>query len=103
MTNYLRMMLIEDINIPQIGKIDEIFGTIREYHVSVKLSEGMKAKSFEKDKQLFIDPAKLLPLSRFLVTLYLSKKANSVKYNDLANKHVWQVPSTASWCQANWW
>ena len=52
---------------PQIGKIDEIFGTIREYHVSVKLSEGMKAKSFEKDKQLFIDPAKLLPLSRYLV------------------------------------
>ena len=33
--------------------------------MSVKLSEGVKAKSFEKDKQLFIDPAKLLPLSRF--------------------------------------
>ena len=26
----------------------------------------MKAKSFEANKQLFIDPAKLLPLSRFL-------------------------------------
>ena len=35
--------------------------------MSVKLSEGVKAKSFEKEKQLFIDPAKLLPLSRYLV------------------------------------
>ena len=50
----------------QIGKIDEIFGTIKEYYVSVKLSDDVKAKSFEANKQLFIDPAKLLPLSRFL-------------------------------------
>ena len=62
----LRTMMLT-FNISQIGKIDEIFGTIREYHVSVKLSEGVKAKSFEKEKQLFIDPAKLLPLSRYLV------------------------------------
>ena len=41
-------------------------GTIREYYVSVKLSDDVKAKSFESNKQLFIDPAKLLPLSRFL-------------------------------------
>ena len=31
-----------------LGKIDEIFGCIREYHVSVKLSENIKAKSFAK-------------------------------------------------------
>ncbi|XP_017880146.1 H/ACA ribonucleoprotein complex subunit 1 [Ceratina calcarata] len=50
----------------QIGKIDEIFGNIRDYYVSIKLSENVKAASFQKDVQLFIDPAKLLPLQRFL-------------------------------------
>ncbi|CAK9831766.1 Probable H/ACA ribonucleoprotein complex subunit 1 [Anthophora retusa] len=53
-------------NKQQIGKIDEIFGNIRDYYVSIKLSENMKASSFQKDTQLFIDPAKLLPLQRFL-------------------------------------
>lgn len=33
---------------------------------TVKLGEGMKAESFQKDAKFFIDPAKLLPLSRFL-------------------------------------
>ncbi|XP_076249258.1 gar1 ribonucleoprotein [Calliopsis andreniformis] len=50
----------------QIGKIDEIFGNIRDYYVSIKLSENIRASSFEKDTKLFIDPAKLLPLQRFL-------------------------------------
>ena len=49
-----------------VGKIDEIFGNIKEYYISVKLSDDVKAKSFEANQQLFIDPAKLLPLSRFL-------------------------------------
>lgn len=53
-------------NKQQIGKIDEIFGNIRDYYVSIKLSENVKATSFQKDTQLFIDPAKLLPLQRFL-------------------------------------
>lgn len=53
-------------NKQQIGKIDEIFGNIRDYYVSVKLSENVKAGSFQKDTQLYIDPAKLLPLQRFL-------------------------------------
>uniref|UniRef100_T1HC83 H/ACA ribonucleoprotein complex subunit n=3 Tax=Rhodnius TaxID=13248 RepID=T1HC83_RHOPR len=39
----------EDKN--QIGKIDEIFGPIKDYFVSVKLSENIKAKNFRlKDK-----------------------------------------------------
>lgn len=50
----------------QIGKVDEIFGNIRDYYISIKLSENTKASSFPKDAQLFIDPAKLLPLQRFL-------------------------------------
>lgn len=72
-------------NKQQIGKIDEIFGTIKEYSVSVKLSDDVKAKSFTPNQkvflshiilkvflsywfglQIFIDPAKLLPLSRFV-------------------------------------
>ncbi|CAL7952129.1 unnamed protein product [Xylocopa violacea] len=53
-------------NKQQIGKIDEIFGNIRDYYVSIKLSENIKASSFQTDTQLFIDPAKLLPLQRFL-------------------------------------
>ncbi|KAK0181811.1 hypothetical protein PV327_000007 [Microctonus hyperodae] len=53
-------------NKQQIGKIDEIFGNIRDYYVSIKLSDNIKASSFEKHAKLFIDPAKLLPLQRFL-------------------------------------
>lgn len=53
-------------NKSQIGKIDEIFGTLRDYSVSVKLSDNMKASSFVPKQKLFIDPAKLLPLQRFL-------------------------------------
>ncbi len=50
----------------QVGKIDEIFGTLRDFFVSVKLSEEVKAGSFKKGQQLYIDPAKMLPLARFL-------------------------------------
>ncbi|XP_038208867.1 H/ACA ribonucleoprotein complex subunit 1 [Zerene cesonia] len=53
-------------NKEQIGKIDEIFGNLRDYYVSVKLGENIKAKSFKEGQQFFIDPAKLLPLKRFL-------------------------------------
>lgn len=35
-------------NKQQIGKIDEIFGNIRDYYVSIKLSDNIKAGSFEK-------------------------------------------------------
>uniref|UniRef100_K1QAH9 H/ACA ribonucleoprotein complex subunit n=1 Tax=Magallana gigas TaxID=29159 RepID=K1QAH9_MAGGI len=35
-------------NKQQIGKVDEIFGSIRNFYFSVKLSENMKAKSFSK-------------------------------------------------------
>ncbi|CAI9724151.1 ACA ribonucleoprotein complex subunit 1 [Octopus vulgaris] len=53
-------------NKQQIGKIDEIFGSIKDSCFSVKLSENMKANSFKGNQKLFIDPAKLLPLARFL-------------------------------------
>lgn len=38
----------------QIGKIDEIFGNIRDYYVSIKLGDNMKASSFEKDTKASI-------------------------------------------------
>ncbi|XP_069680670.1 probable H/ACA ribonucleoprotein complex subunit 1 [Periplaneta americana] len=53
-------------NKEQIGKIDEIFGNIRDYYVSVKLSDEVKAHSFTRKQKLFINPQKLLPLKRFL-------------------------------------
>lgn len=40
-------------NKEQIGKIDEIFGNIRDYYVSIKLSENIKASSFIKDTKVF--------------------------------------------------
>lgn len=53
-------------NKEQIGKIDEIFGNLRDYFVSVKMGDNFKASSFKDGQQFYIDPAKLLPLKRFL-------------------------------------
>ncbi|XP_035282897.1 H/ACA ribonucleoprotein complex subunit 1 [Anguilla rostrata] len=53
-------------NKQQIGKVDEIFGQLRDFYFSVKLSESMKASSFKKLQKFYIDPMKLLPLQRFL-------------------------------------
>ncbi|XP_035897641.1 probable H/ACA ribonucleoprotein complex subunit 1 [Anopheles stephensi] len=50
----------------QIGKVDEIFGNLRDYYVSIKLSDNMKPDGFQQKQKLFIDSAKLLPLTRFL-------------------------------------
>jgi len=41
-------------NKQQIGKIDEIFGTIKDYSVSVKLSDDVKAKSFSPNQKVFV-------------------------------------------------
>ncbi|XP_015247614.1 PREDICTED: H/ACA ribonucleoprotein complex subunit 1 [Cyprinodon variegatus] len=53
-------------NKEQIGKVDEIFGQLRDFYFSVKLSENMKASSFKKLQKFYVDPMKLLPLQRFL-------------------------------------
>lgn len=39
-------------NKEQIGKIDEIFGNIRDYFVSVKLSDDVKVKSFKAQQKV---------------------------------------------------
>jgi len=59
-------MLIFFLFLLKVGKIDEIFGSLKDFYVSVKLSDEVKASSFKKGQQLFIDPAKMLPLQRFL-------------------------------------
>merc|ERR1712127_965217 len=53
-------------NITQVGKVDEIFGTIQEVYFTVKPSEGVTAASFKVGDKLYISPEKLLPLQRFL-------------------------------------
>jgi len=39
-------------NKEQIGKIDEIFGNIRDYFVSVKLSDDIKVKTFKPQQKV---------------------------------------------------
>ncbi|XP_051141659.1 putative H/ACA ribonucleoprotein complex subunit 1-like protein 1 isoform X2 [Andrographis paniculata] len=53
-------------NKTQIGKVDEIFGPINECYFSIKMMEGIVATSYSAGDKFFIDPAKLLPLARFL-------------------------------------
>lgn len=53
-------------NKTQIGKVDEIFGPINESYFSIKMMEGIVATSYSTGDKFYIDPAKLLPLARFL-------------------------------------
>ncbi|KAK2979139.1 hypothetical protein RJ640_029297, partial [Escallonia rubra] len=53
-------------NKTQIGKVDEIFGPINESYFSIKMMEGIIATSYASGDKFYIDPAKLLPLARFL-------------------------------------
>lgn len=53
-------------NKTQIGKVDEIFGPINESYFSIKMMEGIVATSYSAGDKFYIDPAKLLPLARFL-------------------------------------
>lgn len=39
-------------NKEQIGKIDEIFGNLRDYYVTIKLGENMKAGSFKSQQKV---------------------------------------------------
>ncbi|KAG1348242.1 putative H/ACA ribonucleoprotein complex subunit 1-like protein 1 [Cocos nucifera] len=53
-------------NKTQIGKVDEICGPINESYFSIKMMEGVIAASYAPGDKFYIDPAKLLPLARFL-------------------------------------
>ena len=49
-----------------MGKVEEIFGGIQNAYFTVKMSDGVIATSYAAGDKFFIDPAKLLPLERFL-------------------------------------
>lgn len=46
-------------NKEQIGKIDEIFGNLRDYYVTIKLGENMKAGSFKPQQKVYF-PLKIV-------------------------------------------
>lgn len=47
-------------NKEQIGKIDEIFGTLRDYYVSIRLGDNMKAGSFKKNQKVSVNISNIL-------------------------------------------
>lgn len=53
-------------NKSQIGKVEEVFGPINSVYFTIKMSDGVVATSYSDGDKFFIDPAKLLPLDRFL-------------------------------------
>merc|ERR1712072_475049 len=53
-------------NISQIGKVDEILGAITDVMFTVKMESNMSADSYSKGDKVYINPAKLLPMERFL-------------------------------------
>ena len=52
-------------NMTEIGKVDEIFGSLTEARFTVKLGQGFQAATMEKGMKIFVNPMKLLPLDRF--------------------------------------
>ena len=52
-------------NKTKIGKVDEILGAINDVHFTIKCDTGVKADSFKAGDSMYINPMKLLPLSRF--------------------------------------
>nr|CAX75173.1 Putative H/ACA ribonucleoprotein complex subunit 1-like protein [Schistosoma japonicum] len=53
-------------NKEEIGKVDEVFGPIKDAYFSIKLSDTLKSKSFQQGVKFFMDPAKFLTLDRIL-------------------------------------
>ncbi|CAL8075964.1 unnamed protein product [Calicophoron daubneyi] len=53
-------------NKEEVGKIDEIFGPIKEAYFSVKLTDTLKSKSFKEGVKFYMDPFKFLTLDRVL-------------------------------------
>lgn len=68
-------------NKTQIGKVDEIFGTLHDFYITVKLLENMSVTSVKPKQDIFIDPARLLPLERFLPKPPQPAKSKTKKRN----------------------
>lgn len=67
-------------NKSQIGKVDEILGPLNEVYFTVKMQEGMIAKSFKPDDKVYIGTDKLLPLERFLPKPKVAGKGMPMKH-----------------------
>ena len=52
--------------IAKLGMLDEVFGPINEVMFSIKPDAGVNAMSFKEGDIVYINPAKVLPLSKFL-------------------------------------
>ncbi|GAB5360139.1 hypothetical protein AAMO2058_000601800 [Amorphochlora amoebiformis] len=52
-------------NKSKIGKVEEVLGRIDEVFFTVKMDPGMNCNTFKDDDKFYIDPMKLLPMSRF--------------------------------------
>ena len=53
------------LNKTPVGRVDEIFGATTENMFTVKCEAGVVATSFKAGDKVYVDPFKLLPLSRF--------------------------------------
>lgn len=53
-------------NKTQVGKVEEVLGPINSVYFTIKMSDGVVATSYSAGDKFYIDPAKLLPLDRFL-------------------------------------
>ena len=53
-------------SLPQVGKVEEIFGGVSNAFFTIKMGDGVVATSYKAGDKFYIDPMKLLPLERFL-------------------------------------
>lgn len=71
-------------NKTQIGKVDEILGPLNEVFFTVKLQDGIIARSFKPEDKVFISPEKLLPVERFLPKPAVDKPKKAKKKDGAA-------------------
>eukprot|EP00884_Botryococcus_braunii_P014012 jgi/Botrbrau1/22611/Bobra.176_1s0041.1 len=53
-------------NKEEVGKVEEVFGTITQPYFTIKMAPGIVATSYDAGARFYINPAKLLPRERFL-------------------------------------
>ena len=53
-------------NKKKIGVVDDVFGQISDFMLSIKVDSGIKPDSFNKGDVLYMNPESFLPLQRFL-------------------------------------
>lgn len=78
-------------NKEQVGKIDEIFGNLRDYYVTVKLGENMKASSFKPQEKVRVTSTLNEHGCFTMVTFFFhscsSTQLNCCHYTDFCRRH----------------